>query len=419
MECTGDFVKLVLIYPKVGFKGGLSWEPLGLGYLGSYIKKHYPNADISFYNGYFDKDEDIINGCKGADYAGFSITSPQLLHAITLTAAIRKVIGKDRPEIIYGGVHPSAEPLPMLKYADWVVRGEGEESMLGILMGSEVGPVVHNAPIEHLDRIPFPDRRLIRQDRHIEQVLRMDGIATAAVLSSRGCPFKCSFCGSHTVWGREVRYRSAQNILDEIMELVYEYDVKRIVFADDNFCLSRQRVIEFCRLVKAAKLGLTFGANIHANTWDEEMLDALEGAGFDELMIGVESGSKVMRREYHKNITDKKLREFFSITKGRFRRRAYMILGGNNETHETIAESERLVDELEPDVVGFTLLAPYPGTEYQNGGITDTEWAVCDEYGNPFRRSHCLSNEELMGEQRRLKEKYGALLCARQRQSIP
>lgn len=176
-------MKIVFIQPKTIF--GNTWEVLSIGCMSAYLQVHGYN-DIEFFSGFFDKDEKIIQGCQGADIIGFSCTSPQMKHALQLA----KKVKTQNNWIVFGGVHPSALPKDTLKnkYVDAVVVGEGEMAILEIVKGNRQA-IIQTAYIQNLNELPFPNRRLIKQERNIQQAYKDNGIRIASIFSSRGCPF--------------------------------------------------------------------------------------------------------------------------------------------------------------------------------------------------------------------------------------
>jgi len=413
-------MKIIFIQPNVGFKGH-AWEALGLGYIISYLKKHFEgDLDIEFYSGFYDTDEQITKACKEADVVGFGCTSPQYKHGLRLARQIKTKENR----IVFGGVHPSALPNLVLKEdcVDAVVVGEGEKAMLQIVedidKGVDIsGRIYRSEYIENLDDIPFPDRKAIKNERNIQQAYQDEGKRMTSVLSSRGCPFRCSFCCSHVVWQRKIRFRSPLNILDEAEQLVRYWSIQFLKFADDTFTINKQRVIDFCKLKIEKGIKISYGANAHVNTVDEDLLKHLAESGCRELWYGVESGSPRILKKMHKNTDINKIREVFKLTKEYgIKTRAYFLLGMPGETAEDIEMTEKLCDELQPDIVGFTLLSPFPINQYFDyETMVNWDWSMFDEYGNDWVHTETLTNKELKDIQNRLAEKYQHVIAFRQR----
>ncbi len=413
-------VKIVFVQPNVGFEGH-TWEALGIGSIIAYLRKHYEgDLCVDFYSGFYDSDDEIINACEGADAVGFGCTSPQYKHGLDLAKRIKK---KDK-YIIFGGIHPSVLPELVLTEdcIDAVVVGEGERAMLRFIddvgKGTRISKRIYHAEyIKDLDVLPFPDRKAIKNERNIQQAFHDEGIRITSVLSSRGCPFLCSFCCSHLLWQRNIRFRSALNMLNELEELVNDWSIQFLKFADDTFTINRQRVIDFCQQKISRGIKTPYGANAHINTVDEYLLKHLAESGCRELWYGVESGSPRILKDMHKNVDIDRIRAVFKLTKEYgIKTRAYFLLGMPNETQEDLEMTERLCDELEPDIVGFTLLAPFPINEYYDyNTMKDWDWSAFDEYGNEWVRTGTLTNRELKEIQERLVEKYQQKAAFRQR----
>jgi anaerobic magnesium-protoporphyrin IX monomethyl ester cyclase len=405
-------VKIVFIQPNVGFKGGHTWEALGIGYMVSYLKKHFQGSlDLSFYSAFYDSDEEIIRNVQDADVIAFSCTSPQYRHGLQLA----RVVKKPDNTIVFGGVHASALPDDVLKEpcVDIVVKGEGEQSILSIINDLSSGNknrkrIITSDYIEDINTIPFPDRIAIKNERNIQQAYADNHKRIAAVLSSRGCPFRCSYCCSPVVWQRKTRFRSPENILDEIEEMVRVLHLDFLKFADDTFTVNKKRVLDFCSQKNERGIAIPFGANAHINTIDEEMLKVLSESNCQELWYGVESGSPKILNDMHKNTNIEDIQNVFRLTHDYgMKTRAYFLIGMPNETIEDLHLTEQLCDEIQPDVVGFTLLAPYPTNEYFDyATMKDWDWSTFDEYTNDWVHTQTLSNARLKSEQKRLIEKY-------------
>ena len=416
-------MKIIFIQPATGFKGH-TWEALGIGYIISYLKKYYDKElDIEFYSGFYDSDDTIINACEDADIICFSCTSPQYKHGLQLA----KQLKNKKNTIVFGGVHPSALPDLVLKEncVDVVVKGEGEVSTLRLIKdiarnGKVSNQIYQTDYIKDINNIPFPDRKTIKNERNIKQAYEDNNLRIASILSSRGCPFHCSFCCSHCVWGNIPRLRTPENILDEFEQLISEWKIEFIKFSDDTFTLNKKRIIDFCNIKLERGIKIPYGANAHVNTIDEDILKHLAKSNCKELWYGVESGSPKILADMHKGTNIDTIKKVFRLTKDYgIKTRAYFLLGMPNETIEDIRMTERLCDEIQPDIVGFSLLAPFPCNEYFNYDIMkDWDWSMFDEYNNNWVHTKTLSNQQLKDEQRRLIEKYRDRITFRQKNDV-
>jgi len=416
----GDKMKIVFVQPNVGFKGH-TWEALGIGYLSSYLKKYYDgDLEIEFYSGFYDSDEVIVNACRDANVIGFSCTSPQFKHGVQLAQQIKK----DDNWIIFGGVHPSALPQDVLEEdcVDVVVKGEGERALLQVILdinnSKNISKRIYQSDfIINIDDIPFPDRVVIKNERNISQAYKDNGVRIASILSSRGCPYQCSFCSSREVWQQKVRHRSVDNILDECEDLIKNWGIQFIKFSDDTFTLNKKRLVDFCKAKIQRGIETPYGANAHINTIDENVIKNLAESNCQELWYGVESGSPQILKDIHKNTKISRIKEVFKITKDYgIKARAYFLLGMPNETLDDIKMTEKLCDEIQPDIVGFTLLAPYPKNEFFDyDTMRYWDWSTFDEYNNDWVCTKSLTNQQLKFEQNRLIQKYAKEITFRQK----
>jgi len=412
---VNEMVKVTLVRPR--YKS--IWECLALGYIASYLKTHYKGIlDIDFFDGFFDSDKQIIEGSVGSDYVGFSCTSPQMKPALTLAAEIKRQ--NPRVTTVFGGHHPSSMPEETLELlnVDLVVQGEGETGMLSVVSQERIEGLWRSNPVENLDTIPFPDRRLIRQDRTLALAEKNDGERIASILSGRGCPFHCIFCtGDRDVFGSKLRKRSVGNVLDEMEQLVAEWNVEFIKFADAELNSVFTWVLLFCLEKIARNLSVPFGCNIHANLIDKRTLELMAKAGCREIWVGVESGSPRILKEIKKGTTIKQIENVFRWARGwGIRTRAYFMVGFPSETRKDFNMTLKLAERIDADVYGMTILCPYPGTQLYSEKYADVDWSKTDEYGNDFYRTENFSSEDLKAMQAEFTEKFKDRLCWRQRE---
>lgn len=390
------------------------WESLACGSIASYLKRYYKgDLDLRFFDGFFDSDEEIISGSVDSHFVGFSCTSPQMKHALYLAEKIKEQ--NPRVTTVFGGHHPSSLPEETLELpnVDLVVQGEGESGMLAVLNLGKIEGLWRSRVIENLDTIPAPNRKLIRQERTLALTEKNDGERIASVSTSRACPFHCVFCtGDHDVFGYKVRRRSVWHVLDEIEHLVKEWHIDFLKFVDSELNSSLSWLQDFCKQKYLRRITTPFGCNIHAALIDKSTLELMKSANCREIWVGVESGSPRILREIQKGITVKMVENVFRWAKeaGIFRR-AYFIVGSWNETYNDIQMTENLIDKIDPDYVGFTILCPYPMTQIyeehkEKLHLDKIDWSTMDEYSNPIWFTPMFSNQELHEIQRRLVDKY-------------
>ncbi|HYW54070.1 MAG TPA: radical SAM protein [Candidatus Elarobacter sp.] len=389
------------------------WEALGLAYIGAYAKrKHRGALEIDYYQGYFDTDETIIEGAKDSDVVAFSCTSPVFKHGLELARAIKQV--NPRARTVFGGFHPSAVPQDCLdeEGVDQVVAGEGEEAFLEILDG-RTDRLVMGRQFQAFDDI-FPDRGLVKNGRAIDLCERQCGKRITSFMSNRVCPFRCTFCAERIVTGvfsrttNPVRERDPAHLLDEI-ELVHEtYRLDMFKFADATWNTSPEKVIAFCEEKMRRGFTLPFEVNVHCSFVTKEMLRAMKAAGCVQINAGCESGSQRILRDIKKGLSVERIVETFDLAREiGIERRAYFLIGMPNETADDIRLTEKLVERIQPDVFGITVLCPYPGSDlYDPATMKHYDWSTTDEYSNGYWATEHFSNAELKQWQRYLMDKF-------------
>jgi anaerobic magnesium-protoporphyrin IX monomethyl ester cyclase len=425
-------MKITLIQPRVGHNPSYVHEPLNLGYIAAYLKENGCD-DVGIHIGAFETDREIIRDASDADIVGFTTTSPMMKHAEELAMKVKE--NNSTAIIVFGGSHPSVLPENTLKNEniDVVVRGEGEITLLEIVQAIEggasfkaitgvsykhKGDILHNSNrqlIKEIDTIPFPARNLMCQDKFLEIGFKKYGDKGAWVFSSRGCPYHCTYCASCSIWTRKWRARSPENIIEEICELVDKYNVDRINFADDTFTISRKRVIEFCNLLIRENLQISWGCNVRVDNIDKKLFEIMNSAGCTDVWIGAESGSPIILKDIKKDITLNQIKNAFTWSKeAGLKRRAYLMIGSPKESKETILQTEKLIEEIRPDSLEFSILTPYPGCENyekakKEGYVSDDmDWSKVDLFSSEcvLMNTHYLTKDEIKKEHERLSEKY-------------
>jgi len=255
----------------------------------------------------------------------------------------------------------------------------------------------------------------MKQNRFLDMGQEKYGDRGAWIFSSRGCPYKCTYCASCSIWTRKWRARSPNNIVKEINSLIKEFNVNRINFADDTFSISKKRIIEFCEILINENLDVTWGCNVRVDNIDKNLFKIMKEAGCTDIWVGVESGSPIILEDIKKKITLNQIRNaFFWSKEVGLKRRAYLMIGSPKESKETINETERLLEEIKPDTMDFSILTPYPGCEnyydaLKKGYINEKiDWSTIDLFNSEcgLLPTEYLNREEIAREHHRLSEKY-------------
>lgn len=399
---------LKLVYITPDYPNGHSWEGLWAGYLHANIE-HHPEDDATYFNLFYDRFHDATRAAVAADIVAVTATSPQYNRALRVMEDARHEGSK--AAYVLGGPHASALPAQCFKDGwDYVVQGEGEGTFAQIIKRERRGDKITLDRVEPLnvDKLNYPDRHLIKQERHIQQAYSDEGRRVMSMFSGRGCPFHCDFCISHTIWGRAVRLRTPGNILGEMQQLIADWHPDFLKWSDDTFTLDKVRLRGLFKMMKGAGVDLKWGCNLHANTVDRALLEDMHRAGCTEIWVGVESGSPKVLQAMGKHSKVEKLVDVFRDAKEiGMMRRAYIILGHPSETREDVAMTDKLLDTIQPDVVGFTILCPYPGSaHYDPAKHANVDWSKTDEYGNGLWSTPAFSNDDLLAVQQWFVEKW-------------
>jgi len=339
-----------------------------------------------------------LEGTK-PDAVGISLIVGNASNAYSL---INKYISKLNIPVIAGGPHATIAPDEALKHGvHVVVRGEGEETgaelaewlagsrelegIQGISYLARDGSVRHNPdrpPIANLDVLPMPDHDLFDASNYFERP--EDRVRAGKVITSRGCPNKCSFC-ANPIFGRKFRYRSPASVVAELEMLKQRYGIDRFEFLDDAFTASRRRLLDLAEELRRVP-DVTFSCVTRLENLDGETVSALRAAGLYRAYIGVESARKETLRRIHKNIELEKLAPTLRLLrKNGIEASLFFMFGFPWESAEEMRETNRLIKKLRPLTAWFNeggVVAPYPGTEiyeeyHESVGFTDwwlTHW---------------------------------------------
>ncbi len=300
--------------------------------------------------------------------------------------------------VIMGGPHATFMGNQILSEepaVDIVVRGEGEETLLEIAEKSpnpqsldEVKGVVFRKDgeivqtparpfIQDLDALPRPAYHLIPIDKY-----RILGRKLLPIMSSRGCPFQCSFCVASQMFGAKFRGRSPKSVLDELEWLRDEYGAEGVTFQDDTLTFDRKRILDICDGIIDRKIELPWGCGTRADVVNREILAKMRNAHCNEVCFGVESGCQRIRDALKKKVTTDQCENAIKWAKeaGIFVT-VSVILGYPGETIETLQETLDFVRKVEPDDVYLNHATPYPGTELRtlvesNGWKMVEDWSM-------------------------------------------
>lgn len=229
----------------------------------------------------------------------------------------------------------------------------------------EKDKVIINEPypyIENLDELPFPDRGMLPKDiDYFNPVVKRLPYTTA--ITSRGCPGKCNFCTVPFFYGKKMRYRSWESIIEE-MKLIQSQGYREVFFRDETFTFNKERNVKICQEIIRRRIDLTWICNARIGTIDKETMEVMKEAGCHTIKFGVESGVQKILNNLKKEITIEMIRKTFAwANEMGMNTHAHLMLGSTGETRETIEETINFVKEINPTTVTFGICTPYPGTQ--------------------------------------------------------
>lgn len=362
-------MKVILTRPN--YKTHLITPPLGIGYLSSYLKSKKVDCQIIDGLNLNLTNQQLAERCKEADIVGISVLSYYFLPVVDLAKKLKKM-GKI---VIIGGPHATCLPELTLKQtrADFIIKGEGEESFYKLVKEIKSGKVdwknkYRTGPfIKNLSLLPFPDWEQI--DPRIYQKAPHGGLVkyfpVAPLMTTRGCPYECKFCASPELWQRTIRFRKPEEVVREIKYLVKNFGVKEIHFEDDNFTLKREHAEEVCRLIIKEKIKIAWATpnGIRADKVDLELLKLMKKAGCYFVAFGIESGNQKILNNVAKHSNLEVIRKAVSLAhQAGLITQGFFIFGLPGETKQTIRETIDFAKSLPLDKAQFLMLDVIPGS---------------------------------------------------------
>lgn len=383
-------MKILLINPPIQYAARFpgpnsTWTyhelapPLGLMAISAYIKL-FGYRDVEMLNGQTSQgfeDDQLVAALKRYEPAVVGITtSSNLLYNVL---RIARVIKSHLPtsQIVLGGPHLTCYGRETVAHpeVDFGVVGEGEYTFLELLrsldgageMGDVTGlvwkkgeEIVQNPPrvlSESLDDLPMPDFSLFDLKQH--RIPYDDYHPSGMIISSRGCPYHCTFCSRNYPY---YRMRGAESVVEE-MEALKNMGCRSVSFYDETFNGSKRRVMDICRLLLERRVGLHWSFRGRVDRIDDEMARVMASAGCVRVNFGVESGTQEMLDRINKKTTLEQATNAFSLCrKHGISTVGFFMLGLPGETREQAEKTIDFARSLDPDYLLFTSLIPEPGS---------------------------------------------------------
>jgi anaerobic magnesium-protoporphyrin IX monomethyl ester cyclase len=372
-RCAGIFTKTDYVVP-----------PLGLAYCAAAVEE-WADAEVGLV--------DAVAGKNGVDEILDVVAAerPDLLYVAAGTSTLwrdlaflaRAKAASPGTVTAVMGTHVSARPDDGFAGpgADFLVRGEPEATCADLaravrgdvacndvagLSWRDGSRVVHNPLrplIAELDALPHPARRFFRPYHYDPPFMRHGRFDI--IITSRGCPYPCNYCSTGAYYGRKIRFRSNEDVLAELREMVEGEGVRQVGFWDDTFTIGKRRVVELCDLIAASGLDFSWMCMSRVDTVDDEVLAALKRGGCYLVIYGVESGSQRVLDRMGKMTTVEQARQAFEATaRAGLEAAAFFMFGNLGEREEDMRATVDLAKELPASFASFNVATPYPGTAF-------------------------------------------------------
>ena len=374
--------------PRLLMKGDAIcvYFPVGIAHLATYLKEkgmevmiidmiaERRNILIQFGDLYRNgmTDEELILKLKNfkPDFVGissmFTAQSDNLHH-------IAKVIKQNiNTNIVVGGVHVSSCVHKVLedKNIDYAIVGEGEEAFLNIIKNGKYSvDKIYTSKVD-IKTLPIPDYSLFNMNKYFETLSPWTYIEKRcmSIVTSRGCPYKCTFCSIHNSMGRNWRGKNAKDVLSELKILKEKYSVEHIFIEDDNITFDEERAIEIFNGMSEIELTWETPNGIRVDTLTPKLLDAIKASGCKKLVISIESGcQKFLDKVINKKLDLEKVKEVAKLIYERdIDLASFYIFGIPGETKETLTESVNYAKYLAKNYgvrPYFLFASPLPNTD--------------------------------------------------------
>lgn len=386
--------RVLLIYPPVntllGFKGFQNrffidhQVGLGLLYLASFLESKdvvVSLLDMSLSNDYREQLISILNKYD-FDFVGITSYTNTINSANIIAGIIKKF---SEAKIVIGGVHASALPeetLEIFKNFDYLVFGEGEETLAELVLQEAVsdikglvwrdrGRIIKNPmrqPLQDLDKLPFPARHLLDFNQYAPSLSNYRRLPSTGILSSRGCPFQCTFCSrAGTRLLKQTIFRSLDNVIKEIEFCIEKYKIYDFRFYDDIFVIPKDRLMKFCQELITKKIKITWSCYSRVDTIDEEMLWMMRVSGCYHIKYGVDFGTEKWLIKTKKGTTLEQAKKAINDTKKiGILAKIDLIIGMPGESINEVKKAIDFAKELNATYTTFNIFVPFPGSEIFN-----------------------------------------------------
>ncbi len=410
-EDKGNEKKLIDVYNSVGgrarkrillttsaapaqapFSTSEKRPPIGIGFLISVLRN--AGHEVSFIDNYLKPTNFIETGYlqkNNIEYIGIYINTIcfrdtlRMLHKIQY---LRKT-GQWQGKIIVGGPHTTVAQGTIPEFVDYVVQGEGENAILDIVEGKVTQRIVNYPRIENLDALPMPAWDCFARLPYDWSAKFFDEKPVFTMNTSRGCPFRCTFCSVGSIWGKKYTYFSAERIVSDIEYLIKNYGARGIYFREDNFTLNKSRLERFCNLIIEKGINISWACESRVSNLDRDVIELMSRAGLKGFYFGVESGSQRILDLLHKDITVEQIKNAFNwCHEFNIKAAASVIVGVPGETEADRQKTNELLNEIKPDTVWTNVFVGIPNSSLYQCVLKDRLYEYIDDRGLVYLQGH-------------------------------
>jgi len=362
-------MKVLLIEPGYGYeRPDRAWMPVGKMQIASYLRDKGGHEVHIIDDALYDHtDDDILRlvaelnpdfTCIG----GMSIQHSRTMH---LAEVLRTMPIVQRGLLVGGGVHFTVSPRDGEDLFDLVIKGEGERAILSLC---HKGPLDFGTRLKAED-IPTPAYDLVDVKEYGDCLIT--GEKAPMIMTGRGCPYDCYFCGSPKIWERSVRLRPIIDVMDELTYLNYTYGYEAFRIMDDTFALSLDRVKEFRDAAKELPFKLRYTCLTHVNTITKEMCEVLKDSGCEIVALGIESADDRVLEMINKGTnSEDAMIACEMVRESGMGLECLFMIGNIGETVESVESSISFAKTVNPQqayprcINWFQFATPFPGSRF-------------------------------------------------------
>lgn len=356
---------------------------------------------------------DIINSISpNADFVGITATTPMIYDAITIAKKVRKRFPYIK--VIMGGPHATIfhKELVQDNICDMVIRNEGEVPITELAKGisynlipnltweNSLNEIIVNADSSSyvdLDSLPFPAYDKLPMKLYHSALGAAKYTPSIGMVTSRGCPGKCTFCFSK-MFGTQIRFMSPARIIEQIEFIQKAYGIKEISFYDDNFTTNKNNVFELCDLIIKKKIKISWSCFTRVDSVSPGLLISMKKAGCHQIMYGFETTDERTLEHMNKAMDLNQFHQTISWTKAaKINIRGAFMIGNPGETEISMKKTIEFAKNSGLQLAVFNITTPYPGTEIykeflKNNSLIHQNWPLYDR-AHPILKLDTVSED--------------------------